>query len=147
MNIILNVSGQTFEVNKNVLMKIPYFHDMFDMCDNTCDITCGVIFVNRPSHIFKHVLALTIDPLYPYPAKYAFELDFYGICYDKNQLYDKHQELINKINIISNENTIMNCELERIKNGEYGLCGPCGPRGRTGIPGPMGPPGKCECSK
>ena len=100
MNITLNVSGQHFEINKDSLMKIPYFHDMFDACDTNID---EIIFVNRPSNIFKHVLALIIDPLYPYPKRYAFELDFYGILYNQSKLYDKHQELIDKVNEINNK--------------------------------------------
>ena len=110
MNIILNISGQIFEVNRNILLKIPYFHDMFDTCE--CN-TNESIFVNRPSHIFKHVLALTIDPLYPFPMKYAFELDFYGIVYDKTKLYDKHQELSKGVNDIKYELTNIKIELNK----------------------------------
>lgn len=69
MATILNVSGQIFEISKNNLMKIPYFHDMFELCGDTNK----PIFVSRPAHIFKHVLALILDPLYPYPTKYAFD--------------------------------------------------------------------------
>jgi len=95
MNITLNVSGQHFEVQKDTLIKIPYFRDMFDACGDNIN---EIIPVNRPPHIFKHVLALIIDPLYPFPAKYAFELDFYGIMYNKKYLYDKYQELLDKMN-------------------------------------------------
>jgi hypothetical protein len=77
MNIILNVQGQIFETDYNTILKIPYFKDMFESCGKPDEI----IFVNRPSHVFKHVLGLATDDLYPYPSKYTFELDFYGIEY------------------------------------------------------------------
>jgi len=138
MNITLNVSGQHFEVSKDTLMKIPYFHDMFDACVNNIN---EIILVNRPSHIFKHVLALTIDPLYPFPAKYAFELDFYGIIYNKKNLYDKYQELLDKISDMNNNfNDKFNKIHIDIQNSR-GIPGPPGPRGALGPRGPPGPPG------
>jgi hypothetical protein len=100
MSITLNLSGQIFQVTPTTLSKIPYFQNMFETCDNTPNET---IFVERSPHIFKHVIALAIDPLYPYPKKYAFELDFYDMTYSKNNLYDKHQELMNKVDIIGSE--------------------------------------------
>ena len=112
MDIILNVSGQKFEVDKDTLMKIPYFHNMFDACDDINE----TIIVKRPSHVFKHVIAFTIDPLYPYPAKYAFELDFYGIIYDKTKLFDKYDELTNKIYIMIKNNVKCGCP----GSGPYG---------------------------
>ena len=113
MNISLNISGQCFEVQKNTLIKIPYFHDMFDACGD--DIN-EIIPVNRSPHIFKHVLALVIDPLYLFPAKYAFELDFYGVVYEKKNLYDKHQEIINRIDKIENNLDTLNNQVSNIKS-------------------------------
>ena len=116
MNVTLNVSGQHFEVNKSTLWKIPYFHDMINDCGIEKD---NVIFVNRSSHVFKHVLALIIDPLYPYPSKYSYELDVYGVVYDKNKLLDNYRELINKLDImISNNGYTMDkiLELEKYHN-------------------------------
>lgn len=111
MNITLNVSGQIFEVNVNTLLKIPYFSYMLDACQYEVN---EIIFINRPSHIFKHVLAFVIDPLYPYPEKYAFELDFYGILYDKEKLYNKHQDLTNEINKIKKLVMCKCCESSRM---------------------------------
>jgi hypothetical protein len=108
MNITLNVSGQNFEVHKDILMKIPYFKDMFDACSplgnqSGEDTPTESIFIARPPHIFKHVLSYIIDPIYPFPKKYMFELDFYNITYDKTYFYDKEQELIHKVNDMQNE--------------------------------------------
>lgn len=101
MNIKLNISGQHFEINKNILTKIPYFHDMLDAC-NEYDLN-EIIFINRSPHIFKHVLGSTIDQLYPFPLKYAFELDFYGIQYHEVNLQDKYSQLENKIKYLEEQ--------------------------------------------
>ncbi len=84
MNIKLNVGGQMFETDYATIIKIPYFCAMLETCDNTDE----VIFVNRSSHIFKHVLALMIDSLHPFPSKYAYELDFYGVDYKNIKLHE-----------------------------------------------------------
>ncbi len=84
MNIKLNVGGQIFETDYATIIKIPYFSAMLETCENTSE----VIFVNRSSHIFKHVLALMIDSLHPFPSKYAYELDFYGVDYKNLKLHN-----------------------------------------------------------
>jgi hypothetical protein len=95
MNVKLNVCGHTFETTYDTIVKIPYFKNMFDGCEQ---VTEGSIFVNRSPNIFEHVLALAIDEKYPYPKKYAFELDFYGVDYENEKLYDKITEMENRIN-------------------------------------------------
>lgn len=95
MNITLNVGGQIFKTTFDIIIKIPYFRDMFESCDESPH---DIIFVNRSGHVFKHIFALVIDPLYPYPKKYAFELDFYGIDYKNINFYDKQQEILNEMN-------------------------------------------------
>jgi hypothetical protein len=94
MNITLNLSGQIFLVTPTTLSKIPYFKHMLETCDSNINET---IFVERSPHIFKHVIAFIIDPLYPYPKKYAYELDFYDIAYNDRDLYDKNKEVIDII--------------------------------------------------
>lgn len=121
MNYILNVSGKTFEIQKEILNKSAYFNDMLADCDDKNK----VIFVPRSSKLFDHVLSYVIDPLYPYPKKYEYELKFYGVNYDK--LYDKNEEIISFINMkfsrtdnelgcIRNFNDEINDELKEIKN-------------------------------
>jgi hypothetical protein len=87
MNIILNVQGKIFETSYNTIIKIPYFKDMFEACGPPTE----PIFVNRSSIIFGHVLGLVTDNKYPFPGKYKFELDFYGINYDDLTLYYRPQ--------------------------------------------------------
>lgn len=116
MNIILNVSGTNFEVSDNILLKIPYFRDMFDACTNNN----AVVFVARSPNIFKHVIGLIIDPLYPFPKKYAFELDFYGIDYNKEKLYDVNQDVAEKISklhhIVNDINEDIVAKISKVHN-------------------------------
>jgi hypothetical protein len=62
---------------------------MFEQCGHSEE----TIFVDRPSHIFKHVLSFATDPLYPYPEKYKFELDFYRIEYSNLNLYNNEKTI------------------------------------------------------
>ena len=73
----INVSGKIYNIKHQILEKIPYFHEFLNSGDKEC-------FVERSSMIFDHVLAYVIDPIHhPYPPKYFYELDFYGIIYEK----------------------------------------------------------------
>jgi hypothetical protein len=87
MNVILNVQGRMFETDYDTLIKIPYFKNMFE----TCGPPTETIFVNRSSRTFEHVLAVVTDNNYPFPGKYKFELDFYGIDYSNLELYFRPQ--------------------------------------------------------
>jgi len=75
----INVSGKIYDIKYKTLIKIPYFLEYID--DNNKGLTC---FVERSSMIFDHVLAYVIDHLHPYPSKYFYELDFYGLIYNKD---------------------------------------------------------------
>jgi hypothetical protein len=110
--ITLDVGGQIFKTDYMTITKIPYFNNMFGDC-SYYDFA-NPIFVNRSAHIFKHVLAMAIDPLYMYPKKYTFELDFYGVDYSKLKLYDKNESLIKDV---ENQNSIImstNDEIHKI---------------------------------
>lgn len=71
-------------------MKIPYLSTLSEP-----------YFIDRPAkggspipyHIFKHVIALAIDPNYQYPKKYKSELNFYGM----NDHFILYKEKINQI--------------------------------------------------
>jgi hypothetical protein len=77
MNITLNVQGQIFQIDYDTIIKIPYFNELFD----ACGIPTEAIFIDRQPHIFKHILALMDNNLYPYPKKYRDELDYFAIDY------------------------------------------------------------------
>ncbi len=80
MNIYkLNVSGKLYDIKHDILIKIPYFMEYINS-----DVKEPVCFVQRSSNVFDHVLAYVIDRLHPYPSKYFYELDFYGLTYKKD---------------------------------------------------------------
>lgn len=109
MNVILNVQGQIFETNFNSLIKLSYFKDMF----NDCGMPKETIFVDRSAHIFKHVLGIITDNLYPYPEKYKYELDFYGYDYRNLQFHTKHDDILKRLDKIENKCSNIGCKNER----------------------------------
>jgi len=79
----LHLMGRLFELSRETLMKIRYFKDMLEDCSDTSED----IYVERSPMLFDHVLAYVVSPdMYPYPAEYAYELDFYGIEYEEAKL-------------------------------------------------------------
>lgn len=92
--ISLDVQGQLFKTNHTNIMKIPYFNNMFNDCGS---IPTETLFIDRPPHVFKHVLAWAGDHNYRYPEKYKHELDFYGIDYDKVIFYGSKESRLNEV--------------------------------------------------
>src|SRR5579872_6259017 len=88
-NITLNVSGRLFEVTPQTIEKIPTIQNWIVDSNTTPK---SPLFVERSPMVFDHVLSYVLDPLHPFPKKYFYELDFYGIEYDKDKLYDPHQK-------------------------------------------------------
>lgn len=78
----LNVGGKIFETTRSTLCKSQYFDILLSGKFN--DTQKDVIFIDRDSDIFKHVLRLLRNPLYEYPRKYNSELDYYMIDYTDN---------------------------------------------------------------
>lgn len=78
----LNVGGKIFETTRSTLCKSQYFDILLSGKFN--DTQKDVIFIDRDSGIFKHVLRLLRDPLYEYPRKYNSELDYYMIDHTDN---------------------------------------------------------------
>lgn len=109
----IDVSGKIYKINREILMKIPYFCNMI----NDTKINEKYIFVQRSPKIFDDVLSYVIDVNYPFPKKYYSELDFYGIEY--NKLFDSNTEIMKELIIIkddlSNKNTLLVKELTDIK--------------------------------
>ena len=85
------------------------------MLEDCGEMSTEPIFVNRPPHIFKHVLSLVTDRLYPYPAKYMFELDFYGIDNMHVNIYDKLGMLNSKMDNSLREIKNINKQIEKLK--------------------------------
>lgn len=94
--------GKTYEIDKDILIKIPFFKTMIhDFSENKSK----VISVKRSSLLFDHVIAYIIDDTYPYPLKYFNELDFYDIVYDKSKLYNPHKNSNDKLESLSKNTT------------------------------------------
>lgn len=105
----LNVQGSIFETSKEILLQSSFFENLF----NDCEIP-EILFINRSAKLFEHVLAFLTDNRYPYPIKYAYELDYYLIPFDKNNLYNgfdtlknelsmSHNNIVEKIDVISDK--------------------------------------------
>lgn len=95
VQIKLNVGGKLFETTDDILRKSTYFDSLLSRWNNTTD----VIFINRSSHVFKHVLGVLIDPHYPFPKKYEYELHYFGIAIEYEVDEDEHLlNISNKIN-------------------------------------------------
>lgn len=77
--IIICIQGTNFQTTVKTLIKIPYIKTMLMNSYMAENRSFGQIFVDRPAHIFKHVLGVVTDDQYPYPSKYKHELIFYGI--------------------------------------------------------------------
>lgn len=78
----INVSGRMFETEIKIISRSELFQNII----NDVGIPTEPIFINRSPKLFEHVLALLIDPTYPYPIKYINELKYYLIDYDSNKI-------------------------------------------------------------
>lgn len=107
----LKFNDETVDVTKETINKIPYFRDML----SDCGYVDKAINVDRPSKTFKHVLAYIIDDLYPYPAKYSHELDFYGIEYNKDKLYNPNKGLLERIEKLGETNKELFERIEKLE--------------------------------
>jgi len=78
-----------FEVPKQILLKAPYFATLF--ADTNVD---EPIILNRSPKIFSHIIESLYDEKYPFPMKYAYELDFYLIEIDNVNIYDPYKHIV-----------------------------------------------------
>ncbi len=104
MAIKINVGGTIFETTEIILRKISYFNDL--LSDTNLNVN-DILFVNRPAHIFKHVLALAIDDTYKYPKKYLNELGFYGVTCNVETIYDPFLQITKDLTELKGKFEIM----------------------------------------
>ena len=71
--VIINFQGTDFKTTRQTLSQIPYFKSLLDKSDSKR------FFMDRPAHIFKHILGWAVDNNYPFPYKYKYEAEFYEI--------------------------------------------------------------------
>lgn len=103
MSVKINVQGTIFETTFDTLKKINLFKYMIEATDFN---SSEPLFINRPAHMFKHVLALVTIDDYSYPLKYKEELEFYDINYNIKDLYDPNnciEHLSERIDCIVND--------------------------------------------
>ena len=92
----INIGGRIFILPTEILNQIPHFTDRPN-------------FIARSPILFEHVISFLLDPTYLFPIEYAYELDYYGIRYDKDKLYRQNITLFcgldKKINTV-NDNIV-----------------------------------------
>lgn len=93
------INDKRYEISENVLFKIPYFKEIIQI--NNMDNSIP-IYIERSSILFQHVLSYIMNPIYLYPIEYEKELQFYGIIYDKNKLYNKDKVMQDHLYLIEN---------------------------------------------
>lgn len=72
--ITINLQGTKFEITRQTLYQIPYFKSLSLDLDKSSSF-----YMDRPAHIFKHILGWAVDNNYPFPYKYKYEAEFYEI--------------------------------------------------------------------
>lgn len=112
MSVTLDVSGKTYRIRRDILSKAQLFDNMFTDCSMVEDI----IVVDRSPRLFDHIYALLLDSRYPYPKKYYSELDYYGITYDFEKLYDPYVPFHKDILTIQNSESVIIDEMQKICN-------------------------------
>lgn len=116
----VNVSGKIFDVEMDILMKSEYFNNMINDCKGSDE----TIYVKRPPHVFKHVLACLIDDNYMCPIQYQNELEYFLIQH--NKWYDPYSDvkklIDEKINDINLNVTKMHKSIDdKINNVNYNI--------------------------
>lgn len=97
MDIIkLNFRGTLFEIPRQTLFKIPYFKNMFEMCDLKNDIP----FINRSAAAFDYIISFAHDPQCKVPTIYEPELKFYTMDYQPSNLHNELSDIHNRLNCI-----------------------------------------------
>lgn len=95
MDIIkINVGGTRFETTRSTLMKSKYFEAMLMRWNDNKN----EIFVDRDPDNFREILKLLRDDNHVLKKNIEYELDFYQIDINKNQLYVPYTEKNSKYN-------------------------------------------------
>jgi hypothetical protein len=115
MSVTLDVQGKIFKTNYGTIIKIPYFKDMFESCGPPTE----TIFIDRPSHIFKHVMGLATDPFYQYPEQYISELDFYNVDVSEIKVYNKLQNILTDIHFLKNKCRDQRCDKLSVEGSQF----------------------------
>lgn len=91
--VTLDVGGKLFKTTPSTLCNSKYFNGLLK--NTHID---KPIFIDRSSKIFKHILEYLRDPNYPFPDKYIYDLDFYGIPRSKYSVENTKDSIIINVN-------------------------------------------------
>jgi hypothetical protein len=131
--ITIKVGGKEFTTIKEILMKSNLFKELL----SNENISKEMISIpNRSANNFKKVLNYMIDNQYQYPRNLAYELDYYDIEYDINNLYDPNNdkdklfnlmnELLSRINIVRCSNRVYGGQCQNyISSDKSTICNRC----------------------
>jgi hypothetical protein len=108
--ITLDLEGQIFKINKETLLRIPYFINVFETSPPN---TNEIIYLDRSAKAFSYVLQWARYDNYNFPIKYKHDYDFYLL--ECNNLYDPVSVICNKIEL--SETQLSN----KIKSSKYKL--------------------------
>lgn len=118
----VNLRGTIFEIEKDILLKIPYFNNLYKDCENN-----DILYVNRSPYSFDAVINYITDVQYKIPEEYVYDLDFYDIVIDEKRVNRlsksitdilSSQETINSILVNhSNEIQKLNNKTDKIISG------------------------------
>jgi hypothetical protein len=115
--VTINVGGTKFVTKTSTLLKSTFF---VSLLNNNWDWQDDLIDTSPQN--FVHILNYMKNPEYPFDRKLSYELDFYGIKYNIDDLYDPDAILLelkkeiinvnNKINNVTDAITTMRYELK-----------------------------------
>ena len=91
--ISVNVGGVTFQTTKSTLSLSSFFEKALSETWKKDE----VLFVDRSSKIFEHVLCLMRDVNYEYPKKYLSELEFYGVKIKPQKLGISNKDIMKRL--------------------------------------------------
>ena len=92
----VNLMGRIFELPQKVVNQIPFLVDA--MTDSVP--LSGVYRIYRSPLVFDHVIAFLLDRAYPFPSELEYELKFYRIAYEQNELSHFNEKLLDKSDIL-----------------------------------------------
>lgn len=107
----IDVSGHIFELSRDNLTKSELFQNVLTDC-----LIDNVITIKRSAKLFNYVHAYLVDPTFPYPRKYYKELDYYGIAYINENLYDPKANLLVEIESLKSKLVSLETQICRLKN-------------------------------
>jgi len=108
-NVTINVGGKLFVTTYDTLCKSTYFVVKLNSNWLSDDI------IDSSPENFVHVLNFMRNHNYPFDKNIAYELDYFGIDYDINKLYDPKSELLKVLNdkLYDSQNKLYNMVNEK----------------------------------